>query len=227
MNRLILALIILGSSPVVWAQTDTATEEPPFEAAEALSVTDVTIPFSSIASGTLVLDAVVSDTGKVRTVEVRRGIVSLTEAAVSAVQGWTFAPATFAGKAVASRVPVAVTVRPALDVVQPMPLPALKPQTEAAIQAQFQPAEVLHAAFPSYSGENAVYPVTVVLEVALSARGKVKEVKVLRDVPGATDDAEAVVGDWRFMPATWNGHPVPSNIVLAFVFRPPVYINPQ
>jgi hypothetical protein len=223
MKRFILAMIILGTSHVLWGQSDTVSDEPPFEPAKTLSVTDFTVPLSSVASGTLVLDAVITDTGKVQKVEMRRDIASLTEVAVKSVKEWAFSPATFAGKAISSRMPVAVTVRPPLADVGPTPLPELKPQTEAGIQAAFQPAEVLHAVFPTYSAANQVYAITVVLEITLSATGKLKDAKVLMDAPPATADAEAALEDWRFMSATWNGHPVTSTAVVVFVFKPPVY----
>jgi hypothetical protein len=220
-KRILLALAVLASTQALSPQTDAPRESPSFEPAEVLSVTDLTVPIASMASGTVVLDAVLNDKGEVQKVENRRRIPSLTEAAVSSLEGWKFSPAMIEGKAVASRIPVAVTVRPALQFVEPIPLPPLEPQTDAQIQAEFQPAEVLHAVIPTYSGNNAVYSVTVVLEAALSESGKVKNLKVICDAPGASSDAVAAVADWRFMPATLNGHPVPSKIVLAFVFRPP------
>jgi outer membrane biosynthesis protein TonB len=79
---------------------------------------------------------------------------------------------------------------------------------------------VLHAEFPNSPGWSLQGVPTVVLEVTLSAKGEVEETSVLRDIPSVTPQALAVVGSWRFMPATWNGHPVPSKIILAFVFRP-------
>jgi hypothetical protein len=222
MKLLLLAMMILGSSLALTAQTEAPKEELPFQPAETLSITDIEVPFNSIASGTVVLDAVISEAGKVQTVEVRRDIVSLTEPVVRAVKEWEFAPATFAGKAITSRVPVALTVRPPLWQVEQIPLPALKPQTGVAIQAEFQAAEVIRAAFPKYPESSIVNAVTIVLEVTLSEKGEAGEVKVLQDFPPLTVEAKAVLGEWRFMPATFNGHPVASKIVLAFVFREPI-----
>jgi len=221
MKRLLLAMMILGSSLALMAQTEPAREEPSFQPPETLSITDIEVPFNSIASGTVVLDAVISEAGKVQTVEVRRDIVSLTEPVVRAVKEWEFSPATFAGKAITSRVPVALTVRPPLWQVDQIPLPALKPQTGAAIQAEYQAAEVIRAAFPKYPESIIVNAVTIVLEVTLNEKGEAGDAKVLQDFPPLTVEAKAVLGEWRFMPATFNGHPVASKIVLAFVFREP------
>lgn len=222
MWRLILALMILGNAHALIAQTERAEEKPSFQPPETLSITDIDAPTFSIASGTVVLDAVINEAGKVQTVEVRRDIASLTEPLVRAVKEWTFSPATIAGKAVTSRVPVAFTVRPPLWHVDQIPLPALKPQTSAAIQAEYQASEVTRAVFPKHPESSIVNAVTVVLEVTLSEKGAAGEAKVLRDFPPLTAEAEAAVGDWRFMPATYNGRPVPSKIILAFMFRPPL-----
>jgi hypothetical protein len=166
-----------------------------------------------------VLDALITEAGEVQKVEIRRDIACLTQVAIHAVSDWKFSPATYAGKAIASRMPVAVTFTP-LSYTDPDPLPTLIPQTEAAIQAEFQPAEVTRAAFPPYFAATMVILRDVVLEVPLSAKGKAQEAKVLRGFSPLTENAKAVVRDWRFMPATFNGHPVPSKIVLAFVFQP-------
>ena len=217
MKPLLLTLMVMGCTCAHIAQTQPPKEESPFESAEAQFVTEVIIPYPSIASGTVVLDAVLSDTGIVQKVEVRRDIGSITEPAVTAVKQWQFSPAMFEGKAIASRVPVAVTVRPRVFYADQVPLPPLKPQSEAAVQAEFQPAEVIRAMFPNSAGG----AVTVVLEANVSETGKVEKVRVLRDVPTATAAAAAVVGKWRFMAATYNGKPVPSRIILAFVFKAP------
>jgi outer membrane biosynthesis protein TonB len=219
MRGMLLAMMVLGSAQALTAQTVTLRVKPPFQPAETLSVTDITVPYLSTANGTVVLDALITETGKVQEVEVRRDIPSLTELAVRAVGDWKFSPATLAGKAIPSRMPVAVTFRPPGALGAPVPLPSFKPRSEAEIQAEFQPAEVTHAVFPKYP-YNTVIAGSVVLEVTLSATGKAQETKVLRDLPPLTAEAKAVVGDWRFMPATFNGHPVRSRIVLAFVSRP-------
>jgi len=227
MRRMLLAMMVLGCAQALTAQTVTLRVKPPFQPAESLSVTDIPVPILCAADGTVVLDALITETGKVQQVEVRRDIACLTQHAVHVVEDWKFSPATFAGKAIASRMPVAVTFHPAtfagnaIALGMPLPLPALIPQSEAAIHAELQPAEVTRDAFPKYP-YNTVVAGSVVLEVTLSATGKAQEAKVLRDLPPLTEEAKAVVGDWRFTPATFNGNPVRSKIVLAFVFRPPL-----
>jgi len=81
---------------------------------------------------------------------------------------------------------------------------------------EFQPAEVTRAGFPPFHPGYTFAEGTVFLEVTLSVKGEAEEIKVLRDLPPFTAEAKAVVGDWRFILATFNGHPVRSNILLAF-----------
>ena len=220
MKLLLLAMMVLGSVHALIAQTEAAKEKPPFQSVETLSVTDIPALNSCVAIGTVVLDVVVTDTGEVQKVEVRRDIACLTQLAVQAVEDWKFSPATLEGKAIASRVPVAVTFRPPSPFADPVPFPALISQSEAAIQAEFQPAEVIHAEFPKYTVSTFAAG-AVVLEVTLNEKGEAGEAKVLRDLPPFTDEAKDVVGEWRFMPAAYNGKPVPSKIVLAIVSPPP------
>ena len=256
MKPLLLAVVILGVTGSLAAQTEVAKEDLGFHAAEARLVTDIPAAINCSGWGVVVLDALISTTGEVQQVEVRRGVPCFTELAVQTVKSWTFSPATFAGKAVASRVPVAVTFPPPRSVASPLELPPLAPQSAAAIQAEFQPAEVTRAAtlpmFESCIGyrsthqapetDHTVLPLgfdgytvwcgSLVLEVALDEKGEAEDVKVLRALPTYTEGAPAAVADivktavkdWRFIPATFNGHSVPSKIVLTFV-SPPVVIN--
>jgi TonB family protein len=213
--------MVLASVQALIAQTGAPAEKPSFQPAETLSVTDIPVPMLSVANGTVMLDVVITETGKTEKVEIRRDIVSLTDVAVQAVKDWKFSPVILEGKPLASRMTVAVTFRPPAPYSDPVPLPALIPQSDAAIQAKFQPAEVIHAEFPKYTVTSFASG-AVVLEVALNEKGEPGEAKVLLDLPPFTEQAKAVVGQWRFMAATLNGKPVPSNIVLAFVSRPPV-----
>lgn len=220
MKRLLLAIVVLGCARTLAAQFAALKAELQFQAAQTLSVTDIIdIPAQGVpvGNGTVVLEALITETGKVGRIEVRRDLGHFTEVAVHAVEDWKFSAATMGGKPITSRMPVAVNFRPPFWNATPAPLPPLIPQTEAAIQAEFQPVEVLRAAYPNYPSSTLAVG-TVVLEVAVSEAGKAAEMKVLRDLPPLTDAAKAAVTDWQFMAATLNGVPVRSKIVLVFVF---------
>ena len=220
MRRLFAAAIAFAwfsAQPLALRAPD-ATEEAHFQPAEAVSVNDVTKPFLSVASGTVVLDVLISEKGEVKNVQVRREIVSLTEEAIRSVRTWTFEPAKFDGKAVTSRMTVAVTFNPAPGLAANVPLPPLIHQDdEARIQSSFQPPEVTLATFPTYPMD-AISPGTVVIEATINEAGKAQSTKVLRDVPPFTAEAIRAVADWRFMPALLNGRPLRSKAILAFVF---------
>ncbi|MDR3674399.1 MAG: energy transducer TonB [Acidobacteriota bacterium] len=219
-KRLLLVMIVLGSAGALTAQTSTLRAKSPFQPAEARLVTGILYSNTCVGAGTVVMDALITETGEVKQVEVRRDVGCFTQFAVQNVKTWKFAPATFAGKAVASRVPVAVTFDPLFPSGDPIVLSPLIPQSAAAIQAQFQPAEVTRVLLPHAHPGYSFAEGTVVLEVTLSEKGEAEEIKVLRDIPPFTEGARAAVGDWRFLPATFNGRPVQSTIVLAFVSPP-------
>jgi TonB family protein len=197
------------------------TEESHFQPPEAVSVSDVTIPFRSVAQGTVVLDVRISEEGEVRDVQVRRDIASVTEEAVRSVRTWKFEPAKLKGRAVTSRMTVAVTFNPAPPFAANIPLPPLIHQDdEARVQSSFQPAEVTRATFPTCP-DYALNFGTVILEASINEAGKAQSTKALRDAPPFTAKAIQAIEDWRFIPATLNGKPVESKVVLVFCFRRP------
>jgi outer membrane biosynthesis protein TonB len=164
----------------------------------------------------------ISEEGEVRNVQVRRDIASVTEEAVRSVKTWKFEPAKFNGKAVPSRMTVAVTFNPAALLTANNPLPPLIHQDdEARIQSSFQPPQVTRATFPTHAGY-ALWPGTVILQASIDEAGKAQSTKVLRDAPPFTTGAVRAIEDWRFMPATLNGRPVESKVVLVFCFRQPI-----
>jgi hypothetical protein len=59
----------------------------------------------------------------------------------------------------------------------------------------------------------------VVLDVLLSARGKIASINKLADIPPLTNAAESSLSAWRFMPATGEGAADASQFLVAFVFR--------
>jgi len=217
MKSFLPAAMMLGCAMAFFAPTATWATNLAFTSPQAVEVSGIAIPVNSFASGTVVVDAAISPSGEVQATEVRRGIPALTHLALEAVQNWEFSPARFAGRGVAAVVPVAITFRPPLEFVSPVPLPPPQPELTAGSNAEFQPAQITHAAFPNYPADT-VAAGTVVLQVDLSATGRVDDVQVLRSLPPLTAEAEAVIPEWEFTPATFHGEPVRSHVVLAFVF---------
>ena len=196
-----------------------ATEEFHFQPAKVVSVSDVTIPFNSVANGTAVLEVAISENGDAGSIRVRRDVATITEEAVRAVKTWKFEPAKLNGKAVATRMTVAVTFDPVPPLCANVPLsPLIQRDDEVKLQPDFQPPGVTNATLPACPWL-AVNPGTVILAASIDEAGKVQRTNVLRDAPPFTASALRAIGDWRFTPATLDGTPVESKAVLVFCFR--------
>lgn len=85
---------------------------------------------------------------------------------------------------------------------------------------------------PSFEGANVIsatnlgYPVqsiavgTVVLEVTVSEKGAVEDVRPIRKIQSLTETAVQSVKQWRFKPAVLDGRPTRSRTVVAVTFNP-------
>ena len=194
-----------------------------FRPAEVVSVGDLTRPYRSIAFGTVVLDVLLSETGEVKDIQVRRAIASVTDVAVKAVKSWTFKPAELDDNAVPSRITVAVTFNPqAVNFPHVLLTPLLHQDDEVRIQSAFQPPEVIRATFPIITALNAG---DAILEATVDETGKVQATKILRELTANTDVAVQAAEEWKFIPATLNGRPMKAKVVLAFVFPPAITNN--
>jgi TonB family protein len=69
-------------------------------------------PLQSVASGTVVLEVVLDDSGAIIDVRVVHGIPSLTEPAERSVRQWKFQPARLNGKRIPSKIAVAFSFVP-------------------------------------------------------------------------------------------------------------------
>lgn len=112
--RAILTGISLFGLLVVFAGATMQEKQatPQFTPPAVVTAVDAFYPVQSIASGTVVLEASLDETGKITDVRVVRGIPSLTEVAEQSLRQWTFQPAKWNGKPVPSKVPVAFSFVP-------------------------------------------------------------------------------------------------------------------
>lgn len=215
------ALALLAGLSFTQGANDTR-EETYFQPPETVSATNVRYPIRSIAFGTVVLEARISETGAFEDVKVLRDIASLTPEAIRAVKNWAFKPARLDGKVVRSRMTVAVTFNPAVLNPADIPLPPLaQPANQPKDQLQFEPPEVVSAAFPNYPARSVAFG-TVVLEVTIGETGEVEDVKVVRDIASLTPEAIRALKKWKFKPARSGSKSVRAEMALAFVFRLPL-----
>ena len=101
--------------------------------------------------------------------------------------------------------------------------PSARSQDQNAAPNPYQPAKAVSAADVRYPFQTPADGV-VVFDVALDARGAVKKVTVLQDVPPFTAAAEQSLRDWKFAAASQDRMPEDSEMPVAFVFRHAVYI---
>lgn len=223
MARLLLALMVVGNFPTLQAQTSPPNATMQFKAAEVLSVSPVKVPFFCRAGGTVVLNIATDETGKAEQVNVIHGVSCLTKLALDSVKDWTFSPATLDGDPIESVVPVAITFRPQGLLTDRVAISSPSTPVGAGAEEQmFLPAEVTHGVYPHYP-DNSVVSGTVVMEAKLNEEGRMLGVRTLLDVPPLGNVSRSVLDEWRFEAATYDGYPVPSRIVLAFVLQPFVF----
>ena len=214
------ALVVMTEFPVAGLPRKPSTT-PVFKSAHVVSATNVNYPPQSIAIGTVVLEAIVSETGKVENLLPIREIESLTEAAADSVKNWQFRPASLDEKPIRSRTTVAVTFPPAAIPAANVRLPPLSPKAQSRDDTLPPgPVDVLTASFPQYP-INSVASGTVVLRVTIDETGKVESTAAVRRIPSLTSPAIHVLREWQFKPATFNDKPVRSSIAIGFVFRQP------
>jgi TonB family protein len=192
-----------------------------------VTASDIPYPVNTATPGIVTLILNLDAAAKVENVQVLRDIPPLTSAAQTAVQTWTFTPATRDGSPVPSTLPVNVVFNPfnpggvAIEGLA-VPLPQPSPAREAA---PFTPPQITSGSFAIYS-VNSVASGTVVLDVTIGRTGGVAKVKVIRDVPSLTPEAIKAVKAWGFSPATFKGQPIAAHLVVAFVFPSPVLAHP-
>jgi len=198
----------------------------PFNSAEVVSATAVPYPVRSIAIGTVVLEVIVSEKGKVEDVRPIREIESLTEVAIDSVRSWQFNPASLRGKPVRSRTTIVVTFNPAAIPAANVPLPPLSAKDHWHGDAlQPQPVDVVAVAFPQYPA-NSIASGTVVLRIRVDEMRRIEKTVVVRRIASLTSPAVRALREWKFKPAEFDGKPLPSSIALAFVLRPPLTGSP-
>lgn len=217
--------ILLGSLAVLSAGPTPGGSQ--FVPPSIVSASNIPYPINTMAPGIVTLLVNLDAAARVQNVQALRDIPSLTGPAQTAVQSWTFAPASLNGNPVPSSLSVNVVFNPfnpggvAIEgLAVPLPKPATPPDL-----SQFTPPEIT-------SGSFAVYPInsiasgTVVLDVTIGKSGGVSKARVIRGVPSLTSPAINAVKAWGFTPAGFQGQPIAACLIVAFVFPSPALAHP-
>ena len=191
-----------------------------YEPARAISASNIAYPPQSRTPGMVTLDVSVDGSGAVQKIVAVRDVPPLTSAAQNAVNGWKFSPAMKGGQPVPGVVRVNVVFNPFNpgDVSIPnKPLPP--PETGGAASGVFQPPDVRTANYAVYP-PNTVASGTVVLDVKIGPDGSAG-FKVLRGAALLSTTVTSAIKTWVFVPGTYEGKPVTSHMVVAYVFVSP------
>jgi len=187
-----------------------------FSPARYVSGTTPTIPPLVVSGGQVFLDVSVTAGGNVDAVHVLRTTPPFTDALVSAVNAWRFAPATMDSAATSSYVFVAgVFAAPTLAG------PTLgEPPKDVASAGTDVPRPVTTAplAYPA----RAIGTGAVLVELAVDEDGRTSDARVIVPSPAFDDAALTAARAWSFRPAQRRGRPVLARAYLVCVFQQPV-----
>jgi outer membrane biosynthesis protein TonB len=186
---------------------------------DVTSASDIPYPINAMVYGIVTLTVNLNESGRIQKTQVLRDIPPLTEAVTAAMNDWMFRPGMLDGVAVPANVNVSVVFNPGNVAGQRLQLPAVNmappPKPDGYLPPEI--AAAMYAAYPMESVETG----SVVLDVLVDKSNDVKKVTPLQGVPSLTSQATAAVRGWTINSATFNGKRIPSDVVIAFVFRSP------
>jgi TonB family protein len=211
---LILGAVSLLTSSTIVSQQSSAKFEPP----DVQNTNDILYPPNTTVTGLVTLVLSLADTGRVQNVQMAHDTPPLTSAAQSSLQTWTFKAALANGKPVGLQLPVNVVFNPYNPGGTEITGLAITPAPSTAGSSSFVPAQIIAASYALYPSDSLAIG-TVVLSLTISKTGQVQKVRVARDVAALSPAALAAVKSWKYAPATLNGQPISSRLIVAFVFQ--------
>jgi len=214
----VLLLTVLAAA---WALTCEARKPAHFVPASVSTAGDIPYHTNSLDAGVVTLLVDLEKTGRVIAVTILRDISSLSGPAAAAVHSWTYTPATLDGRPVVSTLTIKIFYDPGFLGADNIPLPPpSQVQPISTKDPAFFPPQLNTATF-ARSPAKAKVQGAVVLSVRLDTNGNPAQVAILRDVPPLTASATGALKNWNFSAATYEGNPMQSHMVVAFVFRSP------
>ncbi len=194
---------------------------PGFQPPGIASAVNITYPIDVMTPGIVTLMVNLDSSGKVQNLDVLRDLAPLTSVASAAIKSWSFRPASLDGQAVPSVLPVSVVFNPfnpggVGNLSQTISLSQAAP----AATAGYNPPQLTAASYATYPVDS-IASGAVVLDVTIGSTGKVTKVHVVREVQSLTPQTTKAVKAWTFAPATYQGTPIASHMVIAFVFPSP------
>jgi TonB family protein len=219
MKRAFVIFVLIGLSWPVSAQ-------PSYKPARVVSARDAYVPFQVMIDGFFVFDVLVNNDGTVERIDALRNPGAMPGAAKTSISSWKFQPASQAEEPAPSRMTVSFVYRPpnygnAAAVAPKAFAPVLPPdQPETSEHRNYTPVGILSFAYPAYP-VNSVAWGSVVVQVTVDDSGDVKAVEFLHGMAGFNNLVSDALKAWHFQAATFNGKPIKSKAVVAFIFQPP------
>jgi TonB family protein len=186
---------------------------------DVTSAGDIPYPIDTMVYGIVTLTVNLNASGHIQNIQVLRDVPPLTDAVMRAVNDWMFRPGTLDGVAVPASLNVSVVFNPGDVAGQKMQLPAVN-VTPPPIPLGYFPPEIARATYAAYPMES-VGAGAVVLDVMVDKSNDIKKVLPLHSVESLNFQAMSAVKSWTINSATLNGKAIPSDVVIAFVFRSP------
>jgi len=186
----------------------------------------VYVPYQVVVDGLFVLDVSLDDDGTIQKVDALRNPCAMVGAAKTSVHGWTFKPASKDGKPAPSRMTVSFVYRPANNgIAAAAPPQAFSPvlppdRSESTAHGNYVPVGVLSFAYPEYPANSVAWG-SLVVQLTVDDSGAVKNVDFLHRMDGFNSLVSDALKKWHFQAATFNGKPITSKAVIAFVFQTP------
>jgi outer membrane biosynthesis protein TonB len=221
--RIHYAIALLQEKGIAW-QTATglsaraqiaASENKSSSAPEPLSLVAAPFPPQSLAGGEVVLDALVTETGKLADIRVVKGDSPFREKSLSALRTWTFLPARSEGHAVESRIGITFQFPQSY-------LPASAKRThdykDLLVNSPDRGALPVSTVEPD-SLANGSADGSVVLFDLVDREGQIISTQELYGSDSLTPAAEAAARQWRFAPGKNAGKETDSAAVVVVMFR--------
>jgi hypothetical protein len=216
MTRLLNKIVVVSMLAGLVVQT--SWSGPAFVAPGISTAGNIAYPTNVMTPGIVTLMANLDNSGNVQNLDVLRDLPSLTSVASAAVKNWGFTPASLDGQVVPSVLPISVVFNPG-GVGYSSQTISIAQATPGA-SAEYMPPQITAASYATYPAMS-VSSGAVVLDVVVGSSGKVAKVHVVRGVQSLTPQATKAVKTWTFSAATFQGTPISSHMVIAFVFPSP------
>ncbi len=219
MKRALVIFVLIGFSWPVSAQ-------PNYKPARVTSAGDAYVPFQVMIDGFFVFDVVLNDDGTVERIDALRNPGAMPGAAKTSISSWKFQLTSKDAASAPSRMIVSFVYRPPnygnAAAVAPKDFAPVLPadQSDRSEHGNYVPVGILSFAYPAYP-VNSVAWGSVVVQLTVDGSGDVKGVEFLHGMVGFNNLVSDALRKWRFQAATFDGKPITSKTVIAFVFQTP------